>query len=353
MLIYSSLILLVLFFYPLVGKKYFIQNGLKIKKNNNIYIIVVSLVLVLVLGLRGLTVGIDTINYYNLFTYVKNMELNQLFVGISFEYGYRMLQYVIGLAFNEYQFLLICVASFYILVVSHHIYKYSKNPNLSYILFILYGFYTFAFSTTRQTIAIAFIMIAYEFIDKRQLLRFLSFVLIAASFHITALIFIPSYWITKFKFNKFTISLFAIITLLMLYFRPVIVLFLNSIARNEYTYIETGGNLLFLFMVISVFLGIVYQKKFLIEDNNNKLLFYMLCMSILIMPITKFHPAMMRLTYYYFIFMIIYIPNLVSVIKDPIIRIVGYTGYVFIGLFYFYTNVIPSARLGNYLFFWQ
>lgn len=353
MLEYTILIFLIFIIYPMFGKKYSTINGLVVKRNNKSYILIVSLLLILLLGLRDLTVGIDTINYYAIFTRIQNIEFSQLFNGVSYEYGYRLLQYVIGIIFKEYQLLLIVVAIIYIAAVSCHIYKYSEKPMISYILFILYGFYTFAFSTTRQTLAIAFILIAYEFMTRKKLFKFLIFVLIAASFHITALIFIPSYWIIKFKLNKYTLTFITLITALMFYFRTGIVLFLNSIARNEYTFTETGGNLLFLFMVISVIIGFIYRKQFLSARENNKLLFYMMCMSVIIMPITKFHPAMMRLMYYFFIFMIIYIPNLIVVIRDPIIRFIGYAGYIFIGFFYFYMNVIPSARLEDYLFFWQ
>lgn len=353
MIIYTILMVIISFLYLIIGKKYQRNNNTSIKVNRKSYILFVSIILTFVLGLRGLTVGIDTLNYYNIFMRVTQLNIPNLFDGVLYEYGFRLLQFLIGVIFGDYQFLLIVVAIFYISVVSYHVYTYSKRPWFSYILFILYGFYTFAFSTTRQTIALGFIMIAYEFIHKRQLLKFILFVLAAASFHVTALVFIPSYWITKFKINKFTFAVLSGLTLLVIYFRSYIFIFLNSIARVEYTAIETGGNLLFLFMIVSVLIGIIYKKRFFFDDLRNKLLFYMMCMSMIIMPITQFHPAIMRLFYYYFIFMIIYIPNLLSAIKDPIIRVVGYSGYILVGILYFYNNVIPSAQLENYLFFWQ
>lgn len=351
--VYIFLISIVLILYPISKKIGYMDNGLKVKMNSKLYTIIIAAMLTVILGLRGLTVGIDTVNYYNSFMRYQNMSLSNALEGVFYEYGYRLFQYFVGIIFQEYQFLLIIVAIFYISVLSFHIHKHSKNPTFSYVLFILYGFYTFAFSTTRQTIAIAFIMIAYEFISRKQLHKFIIFNLLAASFHVTSLVFIPSYWITKFKINKFTIFFLTMTVGLSIYFSNYIIRFLNTLARNELSFVETDGNLMFLFMIISTLIGIVYKRQFLAGNPNNRFLFYMMCLSVVIMPITRYHPAMMRLFYYFFIFMITYVPNLLSSIKDPMIRNVGYIGYFITGVIFFFTNVIPNARLENYLFFWQ
>lgn len=157
-------------------------------------------------------------------------------------------------------------------------------------------------STTRQTIAIALAMIAFKYIKEKKIFRFLFWVLLASSFHITALIFLPCYWLNKFKFNRKTIFLFIVIGLAAIEFKSQIQLLLRTYARIDYGSAETGGYKLYLVMLASVLLGIIYRKPFVSKNDNNKYLFYMMVVSAVIMPVIKLHPVMMRL-YYYFLYL--------------------------------------------------
>lgn len=51
--------------------------------------------------------------------------------------------------------------------------------------------------------------------------------------------------------------------------------------------------------------------------------------------------------------MIIYIPNILSVIKDKTIRFIIGSSYVLVGVVWFFTSVIYTEQLESYLFFWQ
>lgn len=303
------------------------------------------------LSLRNISVGIDTIGYYNSFNNIKLVSLSQA-LDVEIEHGYILIQYLIGRVFGEFQFLLVTVALLFITVVSYLVYKHSNNPMLSYTFFIIYGFYTFAMSGTRQTMAIALIMIAFHFVINKNLIKFLFFLLLATTFHITAIIFLPAYWFSKFKFNKKTILTFILLAVIIILQKNIIIDFLVSNARIEYTLQETGGEKLYFFIVFTVLLGIVYRKKLEEKSKNNKYFFYMMMASMLILPITQFHPVLFRLLNYYFIFMIIYIPNLLYAIDNKVLRVTGIFGYVITG-FIFFRQTITVSRLEDYLFFWQ
>lgn len=352
MIMYICLLILILFMYPFLRKRTMLVHGETIIFNNKKYIFIVSSILIVLLGLRGLSVGIDTINYNNIFNNIKLLSLPQLFE-LKEEYGYSLLQFLVSKVFGNFQYLLIIVAAFYIGVVSYHIYKYSENPLLSYLLFVVYGFYSFAMSATRQTIAITLVMVAYEFIKEKKLFKFLVVVLLASSFHITALIFLPSYWFNKFNLNRKTILLFVLIGLIVIAIKGELRMLINNFARIEYAAIETGGDRMYIFMLISTCIGIVFRKPFMAKHDNNKYLFYMMLASTIIMPVTQFHPAIMRLYYYYFIFMIIFIPNILRAIKDKGIRVIGTLSYFIIGAILFFSSVIYINQLENYQFFWQ
>lgn len=352
MIMFAILLFFIIITYPFFKKKCALVSGEIIKTNNRSYIYIVSFALISLLGLRGVSVGIDTVTYNNIYNSTKYLSLSQT-LDQNIEYGYSFFEYVVNVFFGDFQFLLIIVAFLFIGVVSYHIYKYSKNPMLSYALFIVYGFYSFAMSATRQTIAIALVMIAYEYMKKKKLLKFIICVFLASSFHISALIFLPVYWFNKFELNKKAIFILFLLGLLLLGFKDEFQTLLNSYARIEYSAIETGGNGMYIFMLISVLLGIIYRKPFAARNENNKYLLYMMVSALLIMPITQFHPAVMRLYFYFFIFLIIYIPNILSSINDRLIRNVGVGLYFITGVIWFFTSIIHIEKLESYMFFWQ
>ncbi|SFF58658.1 EpsG family protein [Halobacillus alkaliphilus] len=351
MVTFLAMLLLIVLTYPYFNRKKLLLKDRTVSLKT-IYIFLVSLMLIIILGLRGLSVGIDTTAYYNSFEKMQFNSLSQT-LDVQIEHGYKLYEYTIDRVFGEFQYLLVFMAIFYISVVSFYIYKFSQNAMYSYLLFILFGFYTFGFSAIRQTIAIALIMIAFKYIIEKRLIPFLTFVLLASSFHITALIFLPSYWLNKIKLNRRILLLFSLIALIIIGLRNELFSFLTSYSKNNYTEIETGGSFLYLFILFSVIIGVIYRKMLINKNENNKYFFYMMITALLIMPVTQFHPAVTRLYYYFFIFMIIYVPNLFNSIDDKLIRFIGMGGYIIIGLYLFFGKIIYNTDLDNYLFFWQ
>lgn len=352
MIIYVLLLFMILLLFPLQWKKRTLLNGTIVTINNKEYIHIISFILIIFLGLRGLSVGIDTKNYYDMFNDIKQLNLLQT-LNVNFEHGYQLLEFFIGRIFGRFQFLLVFVAILYIGTVSYYIYKYSSNPMISYILFIGFGFYSFAMSSTRQTLAISFTMIAYKYIKEKNISKYLLFILIASTFHISALIFLPCYWLNKINLNRKKLLLILFLALALFAFKDSLRILLNNFARIVYQPTQTGGNRMYFLMVFSTILGVIYIKPFIQKNENNKYLFYMMVGSTLIMPITQFNPTIMRLNYYFFIFMIIYIPNLLSVIKDKFIRIIGTLGYSLVGIIWFFTSSISVQQLETYKFFWK
>lgn len=323
------------------------------ERNSRIYILIVSFMLISISGLRGLSVGIDTYAYYLRFNSLKALDITEIFLGLNNEYGFRLFEYIVGRIFGEFQVLLVLVAILYIGAISYIIYKYSLSPLLSYILFIGLGFFTFGMSAIRQTMAIGFTVIAFKYIPKKQLTKFLFFTILASTFHITALIFIPSYWFNKFKLNKKSIFFFAVIALILVIFKGEIREALINLSGKKYASVETGGYKYYFLMVFSLIIGFVYRKSLIEKLGINQYLFFMIIAATIIIPITQFHPAVMRLYYYYSIFLIVYIPNILMTINDKAIRLIGIYGYTATSLILFFTSILSTSRLERYLFFWQ
>lgn len=315
------------------------------------YCFTIATILALVIGLRGLNIGIDTYSYFNMFNTIIDNNLQYSFESMNIEKGYVFLNYILGRFMGgNFHILLLVIAVLYIVSVSFVIYKYSENPWLSFLLFVAFGYFTFGMSGLRQTMAMSFTMISFLFIKKNKLGFYLFFIAIAYSLHVSALVFLPAYFMDKIKISKYSLSIAAIIIIPIAFFVEFLFNYLNAFARISYQEMETGGMLMYLFFVATTLLGLFLRK----ESDNNDFYYFMMLATIVLWPIAKTHPAMFRLTFYYSIFMIIFIPNILKSVKDWRLRLI-YTGsYVIVAIFNITNKVlIPGIQLLPYRFFWE
>ena len=73
----------------------------------------------------------------------------------------------------------------------------------------------FTFTYLRQMVAVGLGWLSFQYIYKRKLLKFLACVLIAATFHNSAIILLPLYFIPIKRFDKKKVMLFMILCLLI------------------------------------------------------------------------------------------------------------------------------------------
>ena len=92
--------------------------------------------------------------------------------------------------------------------------KYAKNYYLASILFMALVFF-FSFTYLRQMFAAAIIGLSIKYIIERKFLRFCVILLVAFSFHNSAIIFFPMYFIANKKYSKSKILIIMFICLLL------------------------------------------------------------------------------------------------------------------------------------------
>ena len=354
MLLYFMLIGIVIIIYPFLTKKIsIVKFGRFVVSTKDIYCYIISILMFIMIGCRSIQIGIDTSHYKEIYDNYSYMAFIEIFELENVEIGYSVLNIIIAKVFGNFQWLLLVSAAIYIIPVTILIKKYSQKPWLSYLLFICFGFFTFAMSTIRQSIAMGIIMLAFIFIEKRKVLWYILCILLASTFHISALIFLPAYWITKVKINQTTTVLFIISAFILFLAKDYIFSILNQLARISYDTVDTGGNNQYIFILMTIILCYIY-KTFREKKEINQLLQYMLMITAAIYPITQFNPSVMRLYLYYYIFMILLIPNFLSSIRETEIRFLGYVGYILIAFLFLFDQVlIDRMQIMPYYFFWQ
>ncbi len=192
------------------------------RTKQNLKILAVWTILIcLICGLRDMLGGYDSYIYAEVFDVTSDeidrqidvwktpaIELN------SSELGYGF--YNVLLAFltaNRYIFLFITTILIYISLY-HHVCKLSKYPHLTFfILFCMW--YFFSFTYIRQVMAACIAWYAIPYAISRKPVPFFTIVLVAVSFHNSALLFFAVYFLAEKKFTKQQIFYFSLLSLLV------------------------------------------------------------------------------------------------------------------------------------------
>ena len=169
-------------------------NGMKVyEKKANIYYYIMAIAMAVFVGLR--TACNDTETYLAGYRSIQVYpSLNEtLFTGFSVElgnsFGFQFVQRLIKyFHFSEQSFLMF-FSLFTNFVYLWFIKKYSNDILLSIFYFITMGCYTFTMAAIRQCAAIAFCLIAVDFVIRKKYFRFVLFVLIGVSMHQFAFVF--------------------------------------------------------------------------------------------------------------------------------------------------------------------
>lgn len=284
---------------------------IKMRKNKSLIISFIPLFILLML--RDITVGNDTIQYINYFNMFGNMNINQLFL-LNFEKGFVFLCKILYFVTSNQLIFLSCMSFFSLLGVYFFINKYSKMPWFSIWLFICLGFYGSCFNILRQVIAMNFLLMSIKYLSEKKFQSFILFVLLASLFHKTALIFILLYPISRFEINKLYFTSLVFFATLFYFFSDFLTnLFLQDIfSKYQNSDIESGGGLFFIMLIsINVFCYL-FGKNNIKRNKVNKIHFQMLNISLLLQMLAFSLPLATRLTSYFFISSIVLIPNVIA-----------------------------------------
>ena len=172
-------------------------------------------------GFSDMLGGYDRYIYGELFDNIADItnekgryEDASLFALYSTEIGYGFYNILLShLTSNRYIFILFITITIYILFF-FVFKKYCVNYSFALMLFMGLIFF-FTFTYLRQMVAVGFGWLSFQYIYKRKLLKFLACVLIAATFHNSAIILLPLYFIPIKRFDKKKVMLFMILCLLI------------------------------------------------------------------------------------------------------------------------------------------
>lgn len=196
-------------------------------KGNKKFIFVAFLILFCVMGLRDVnTCGNDssgTAGSYPVgYRSIGQAEWSELGgignenYNIGFSY---LMKAVYELTDGDYQAFITIISLFILFSYMRFIRKYSPSPIQSVLYFLGLMYFTFLFDALKQAMAMSVLLFAFDAIIEKRPIKFILLVLLAATFHFPALIFLPAYWIGRMKNGSSYLILLAALLALTFIFR--------------------------------------------------------------------------------------------------------------------------------------
>ncbi len=190
----------------------------------NVKVILFNLLFVLltlIMGLRGLSVGVDTINYLKIFNNIANTPLERLICNFFYddlEIGFVIYTKIIACIWNNYQFFLLVSAFIFCWSFKRFIRHTTHDFFIASIIFTSIGIYLGAFNILRQMLAVAILSNAWIYLEKRKYLLTILFSLIALTFHFSSIIFTTVYVLYVIRNRLSLVRIFPIILVIFYFF---------------------------------------------------------------------------------------------------------------------------------------
>ncbi|MCE7053704.1 EpsG family protein [Algoriphagus sp. AGSA1] len=198
--IYLFLLFLLLLFYLLKGKS-----------NSLIFLFIVAAILILISALRAESVGIDHIGYKRGFEYDLRFDT---FIGHLFKWdvGWLVLNYAMMLLYDSWSGMLLVIAILTVFPMYYVFKNYTPDPLFAMLIYFLLYSYILSFSLIKQSVAIAWIVLALCFFNYgKKNIKALFCGIVACVVHYSTLFLLPIVFIAaKVRISrKFVIPVLA------------------------------------------------------------------------------------------------------------------------------------------------
>ena len=221
-MIYKIPCILLIVFYGVLAVV-FQQTAKNTIKNNITYLSFFTFIIFF--GCRGYVCD-DWQSYYPAFQKctIDNVDFNIFKYNIKwgFEPGFTLLMLICKNIVNNFNFFVfICTCINTILLYTFFKRRIPNFP-LGFLLFISFGGFIMSTNLMRNSIAILIFINALKYLEDRQFIPYMTMCLLAVTFHISAICYIPMYFILHLKINKWVyLTIFVIANIIFILHIPI------------------------------------------------------------------------------------------------------------------------------------
>lgn len=351
------------------------------RKGNIKYILLVIVLMFCVYGLRdAYSIGGDSSSsYLHMFQRMEDTEWEDMPAlsdwlsakdfgeeragherSVAFQW---MMKLVYDWTEGDYQWFVGIIALFVMIAVAQFVQRYSPSPVQSFLYYFGLIYYTMMFNVLKQSVAMAFVLFAFNAIIDRKPIRFLLMVWLASLFHFPALMFLPAYWIANMRLGRTYLIFLAILFALTYFFRDQLLEWMTDAYDTEI--MDTGrrflANKVIVMLVIIVAALVIRPPSG--EDKVYSALLMLIGVAAVIQTFSTYNNTFERLADYYFQFSIVFIPMVFEDVKtkrrhlsERELRLVRRVGpYVFgaFAIWRFLDTTVNDPTLYPYQFYFQ
>ena len=317
---------------------------------NNFVLPVFFFILLLLLVLRDESIGRDLSNYKYLFNYFESCGIDKIWE-YDLEILYKLLNRIISQFTSSFQIFIGIVACLCVIPVALFYCQDRKHGMLKILLFVDLSTFVVMFSGLRQSIAVAFGIIAYQFVRKKKLIPFLVTVLVAFGFHQSALILFamyPLYHVTLRK--KHLLIIVPAMMSVFVFNRPLFSFLLGIMGQYSDKYVgetisPTGAfGVLILFALYAIFACVIPDETRMTREDIG--LRNIMMLIVCIQCFAPLHSLAMRMNYYFLMFIPILMGRVLDIPQARYRQVAKFAEFVLIVFFlYEYVSSIYNSYL--------
>lgn len=167
------------------------------------YLKVTYFIMLVFIGLRGF-VYTDFMNYYPFFKHLNILDdfLDVSTLGNMYEPGFVLYSYICKLLFDNYFVWNFISAVIDLSLLYVFIKRYSPYHLLSVAIFIVMGCTALEFNVLRNAKAIFIFLLGLKYLESRNLKKYSLYILVAMTFHLSAIFYWPLYFILHKRWNR-------------------------------------------------------------------------------------------------------------------------------------------------------
>lgn len=305
-----------------------------------IYLFIVSL-LTIIAAFRYET-GMDYETYETIYINIRNGWAENIEIGFS-----TLCRFCIALGGTpQLMFAIMAIATIPLLYCAYK--RYSPNIIMTLWVFLCFGqMYLNTFNVIRQCFAVALFLYSIQYITLKKPIKYLALICLASTFHTTAILLAPLYWILNRNWGK--LVLLSVLVTLILSTRIIINIIYNSpyaiyLAFENYTQDASAINYLYLVISCNIF---IFSDKLMKNYNDRQIFLNLNFLALLMFSLyitfsgTPLVMVITRLTYYFIFFYAITFTRILHDLKNSNARLCALIATsVFLVIIYLRTTVL-------------
>ena len=293
------------------------------------FIIIASLVMILLSGLRHEGVGNDTLATMLKFEETSSYSWQEVLSDFWLKYtspdkyvgkdpGESVFYKVLSLFTSDSRVFLFVVAIIVLLSFGFFVYRNTNSLRtilFSYIYYITLTYNYIPNSSFRQSIAFALLTLAYMLLKDKKYFKFFMILLLASFFHksvLIALVMLPLMFVKRANL-VYWVSLVPFF--IVFFYYQFVGAFLGGLSDiyDAYTsinyYSQHSQPIMVILMVLGLYLYVGFSFNKDIIEKKNRLYIYGTALTLIFVPLVRFDPSALRLISYFAVLMGIQVGN--------------------------------------------